>query len=385
MIARMCLSDLHLGDPRSELSDPAASARVAARLAEVSGGEVGTLVLNGDVWDECVPANPEVLRGGLAASVLDASRAFFENLLGRIRVGRVVYVPGNHDLSLWSWYCRNVLAVPDSCTPYAGMEVDPSNWPWRDLFGSTGVDHLCAAYPLFWDKSAGPGYPLLAFTHGHLLDPLVRGSSPEVEYDALRVLGCVRPDTSAGAGGPLSVRMLARRVEPFCLALWARYSSRDYDLSNYVMRRLLSPQSCGLDPGSGAVPDGADQPPPDQGLLAQVPWFLDLMLADPSLPSPVGTLGRGLASFGKGSARPAGDPETSCLVYGHDHLAARQDLSVDAIPFRAVGSGGWTSERDGHRPHTHVLVWEAESDVVPTSYRVETRETGSGDGQRSSR
>lgn len=356
MIARMCLSDLHLGDPRSVLSDPATSTRVADQVADISGGEVGTLVLLGDVWEECVPADPQILQGGLASSVLRASRAFFRELHAKVRVGRIVYVPGNHDLSLWSWYCRNALAMSDSCTPYAGMQVDGSTWPWRDLLELPQGRELLAAYPLYWDQSVGKNYPVLAFTHGHLLDPLVSGAAPEVEYAALEGLGCRRPQIMPTDMSYVpSVRYEARAVEPFCLALWARYSRRDYVLSNYVLRRLLSPQSCSLPGGAGpgTVDPAADQPPPDQGFLSQVPWFLDLMMADPSLPSPACEAGQ------------------SCLVYGHDHLAARADVEAGGVSFCAVGSGGWTVERDGHRPHSHVLVWDQESDVVPRSYHVD--------------
>jgi hypothetical protein len=133
------------------------------------------------------------------------------------------------------------------------------------------------------------------------------------------------------------------------------------------MRRILSPQSCTLSgrAGPGEVDPTADQPPSDQGYLSQVPWFLDLMMVDPLLPSPAAEAGSGFFK----TSLTAGQ---SCLVYGHDHLAARADLEVGGVSFCAVGSGGWTRERDGHRPHTHVLVWERESDVVPRSYHLDT-------------
>ena len=103
MLARVCLSDLHLGDARSVLSSPEIAASVVADLVELSGGAIGTLILNGDVWEECVPADMKILQSGIASSVLRASQGFLGALLQQIHVETVVVVPGNHDLSLWSW------------------------------------------------------------------------------------------------------------------------------------------------------------------------------------------------------------------------------------------------------------------------------------------
>ena len=57
MISRLCLSDLHLGDARSVLSSPEIADQVVNELATLSGGAIGTLILNGDMWEECVPAD----------------------------------------------------------------------------------------------------------------------------------------------------------------------------------------------------------------------------------------------------------------------------------------------------------------------------------------
>lgn len=377
MIARLCLSDMHLGDPRSTLSNPEVAAKVAAELAGLSGGEVGELVLNGDVWEECVPGDMDKMAEGLAASVLGCSRTFFGALFAKIKVGKVVYVPGNHDLSLWSWYCRKHLGLPGTCTPYNGIQVDRLAWPWCALFPISLSGELVASYPIYWDRSAGSDYPILVFTHGHLLDPLVFGTDAEAAYVALRVLGCSRPPRPSD---PTRISCVADASEAFCLALWARYSRRDYAYANYVMRRVDCPQQCWWQevmPKDGCYPtEGApyqipsDQPPATQGRLGDVPRFLDLVMTDPNLPSPVGEIG-------VGPVGPAFSRQ-SCLVYGHDHLAARKVIFAGGVPFAAVGSGGWTSEHEGHLPHSHVLAWPRQEDVVPTSYFLRARTLAGG-------
>jgi hypothetical protein len=382
MIARLCLSDLHLGDPRSTLSNPEVAAEVASQLVEISGGKITELVLNGDVWEECVPGNMDDRTDGIATSVLHGSQIFFGALFEKIEVGKMVYVPGNHDLSLWRWYRRTCLNsqianISYTCTPYSGMEIDRSKWPWNVLFGTSWSGELVASYPIYWDRSAGSDYPLLVFTHGHLLDPLVRGCDPEAEYVALAALGCRRPALPPDLA---KVSALAEAVENFCSSLWARYSRRDNAFFNYVMRRLECPQSCqwqdfvskdGFYSMQEQGQSVTDQPPSNQGRLGDVPWFLDLLLGDPDLPSPVGEIGRGPVG-GECRLQPAFS-RPSCLVYGHDHLAARRTIFAAGVPFTAVGSGGWTSEHDGHLPHSHVLVWPDVADVVPRSYFLRAR------------
>ena len=100
--------------------------------------------------------------------------------------------------------------------------------------------------------------------------------------------------------------------------------------------------------------------------MGSVPEFLDLMLLDPCLPSPVGDFGQ---APGEAFTKP------SCLVFGHDHLGARKTVVSCGVPFHVVDSGGWTSEFDGHLPHCRALVWQKDEDVTPEIYFVRARTT----------
>lgn len=368
MVSRLCLSDLHLGDARSVLSSPEIASRVVSDLALLSGGAIGTLILNGDVWEECVPSDMTKLSFGIATSVLTASKQFLGELLRQVQINTIVVVPGNHDLSLWSWYCEKA-AKESPYTNVKGRVVDSSKWPWSEFFDGFGGE-LRISYPIYQDPTVGDDFPMLVFTHGHLLDPLVLGWDPTAEYDALAALGCSRPSVPADGEEITTLQALAARVNDFCLSLWKRYSPLEYAYSNYIMRRLLHPQSCEWqhffdDEGAYEIDALSDQPLPHQGYMEQVPWFLNLLLMDPNLPSPVGTLGT--RPVGKGPVGPA-FTKSSCLVFGHDHLGLRRQVVACGVPFMVVDSGGWTSEFDGHLPHCHVLVWQKATDVAPTSY-----------------
>lgn len=370
MIARLQLSDLHLGDPRSTLSNPEVADVVTDAVAELSGGEVGKLVVAGDSHEECVPGEPNKLVEGVADSVGRASEHFFGSLFRKVRVGELVWVPGNHDLSAWHWYCQSK-QMP-TVTGYDGVLVPPDDWPWRLFFPGLGAP-LRVAYPLYRDRAPGDDWPMLVTTHGHLLDPLVLGWDQPAKYAALSSIGCSAASVSREAGEVKSLRKVAEATLPFVLAMWRRYSERDYAYSNYIMRRLEHPLSCTLQPVSfppGELVDAGpytegDSAPPGQGLLASLPWLLEVLLLDPELPSPVGSLRR--------DQRDETFHRRSCLTHGHDHLGTFRDVVSCGVPFAVADSGGWTSEFDGHLPHTHVLVWKDSGQVVPEPYFIRAR------------
>jgi hypothetical protein len=387
MIARMCLSDLHLGDSRSVLSSPSTVESVVRRLASLAGGPVGgrpevdTLVLNGDIWEECVPSDMGEVVGIYQKSVVEASARFFGSLLDAVDVRRVVWIPGNHDLSLWRLYNDlmtsrhgGLEAARRSLTSPEGKVVDtPSLNGWDSLFaplfGGRPIQVFSVAYPTHVATPWAGGFPHIVFTHGHLLDRLVRGHGSDAAYLGLGVLGCSRPRIPVDAREVGSVRDLAERTDPFTVALWQRYSVRDYVYANQIMRRLDDSTSCPLqrwnDEDVLLATPSSDPSSPRDGLMAEVPWFLDVVVTDPAFPTPVGEL------------RPHNDGPTftrpSCLVYGHDHLGSQRVVTSSGVPYHVVDSGGWTSEHDGHHPHSHVLVWEDPGQVVPDSYLLRTR------------
>jgi hypothetical protein len=143
----------------------------------------------------------------------------------------------------------------------------------------------------FLMKPTADDFPYIYFTHGHLLDRMVRGLDEEAVYVGLHVLGVSAPQhVPVDAAEVSSVAELARRTDSFTLALWKRYSRRDYIYANKIMRRLDHPASCPLQLGREHVPrDGkslisiveadqkSDPSSPRDGLMAEVPFFLDVV------------------------------------------------------------------------------------------------------------
>jgi hypothetical protein len=373
----MCLSDLHLGDGKSALNDATVVDRVVADLAKAAGGVVETLVLNGDVWEQCIPAgsleeNPgEGLRpNGFMSSVAQASRYFFSELFGAIDVGQIVWVPGNHDLSLWKKLSDAAVVVPGSADPGAapfytdssGVVLSRSSSALAQkffdvLFKNAEPRSFKVAYPVYLaGQSAPDDFPYVLFTHGHLLDTLVRGLESTAVYLGLKALGCDRPYVPDNA----SLRDIARTTDPFTLALWKEDSSVDYTLWNFIVRRLVHPHDCPMDgcPTSYLNPTCHPSSPRD-GIMPQASWFLEAALTDDRLPTPVGSL--------RASApESAAFNKLSCFVVGHDHLGTVTRTGVFGVPFQIFDSGGWTVEFDGHVPHTHALLWDGENGTTPS-------------------
>ena len=154
----------------------------------------------------------------------------------RSKWARSSYIPGNHDLCLWDWYARSrgLFTLP----PTTGLPLTPigTTGPGTS-FSPSSTESLDISYPIYHDVSVGADFPVLIFTHGHLLDPLVRGEDPDYEYEALAALGC-QPTKCLGE---TSVEGLARSVHDFVLSLWRRYSPRDRHIRQLRHAEALAP------------------------------------------------------------------------------------------------------------------------------------------------
>jgi 3',5'-cyclic AMP phosphodiesterase CpdA len=342
MVARLCLSDLHLGDPRSVLSDPGVAEQVAKRIGLLTGGRIEQLVLNGDVWEECTPDRmDERTSAGFARSVVSASNLFFWFLTLHNQIDEVVWIPGNHDLSLLHQLVGHVFTT----SPKGALVGDGM---LKYLLGRSEFVRL--AYPVFVPEGAWA-----LFSHGHLMDPLVRGIAPDIEYAALAALGCPRPVTSPEEA---SLSKIAERTDPFSLALWKRYSRLDEAYQKYVLRRFdripSDPKALWADRGQASVSAGMAIDTATGSLFPHVDWFLTAALLDPRIPTPVSK----------------NEPMT--FVFGHDHLGTRAWRQVCDQSVLVCDSGGWTSDYRGHRPHSRVLVWDKKDDPYPRLYYVAT-------------
>ncbi len=88
-------SDLHLGDPNSYLAKPE-----GIRAFVEAIGEVEQIILLGDVLDLSIASFGEAWK---------AAKPFFDALHNCTK--RILYVPGNHDFSLWQYLEHDVMVT----------------------------------------------------------------------------------------------------------------------------------------------------------------------------------------------------------------------------------------------------------------------------------
>ena len=358
-----CLSDLHFGDVGCVLNDPAKANHLADQVADRCGGSIGTLVLNGDIWEQCIPTHDGGARqNGFYPKVYQGSQGFFGRLLDKAKVGKIVVIFGNHDLSLWHRLATS-LGLKSLYTPPVGTVIRPDQSQAIAVFFSTlwpaHVPEMRVAYPNFAMDSY---FPYILFHHGHLLDSFVLGWEDGVADRLLHLVGVGPAAVDRNAS---SMRAVTETTQPFILGLWREDSNLDRIYWNDLNRRFHYPQSCPLaGNGDQLIADTAHPTSPRDGCLPNVPWYLGIAVSDPELPTPVG-------SFDRSGPQPEDFTKRSCFVFGHDHLGSRTTNFVSGVPFAVRDSAGWTKEYQDHHPHTHFLVWDAPGSFVPQSYYVD--------------
>lgn len=347
----VAMSDLHLGYDRTVWDDPRAYDRVAGAVAELCGGSTQYLVLDGDAFEACVPARVgEWDAARFPAATAEASRTFFAALTSRVRVEQLVLVWGNHDSCLQERVEAGSSPGPGSVLSLGqGASVAPSAEEFlADFFGPSGgtFSRIRTSYPNFQLSPLGEGGPLVVFHHGHLLDRLVLGWDPEVDYLALDLLvGGGRPRVSRED----TVWAVACATRRFILAMW-ELNSRTRAEEWQVLRRLQDRHACAYYPDgpSSFTLVGAEVQGPGTG--AQVPWYLTASAPEFPYPPPV-------------SPEPAG-----YFVVGHDHAGGNVDIGLVAgRRWRLLNLGGWTTDRGETKPHSHVVVWD-EGEQEPSLY-----------------
>jgi hypothetical protein len=214
------------------------------------------------------------------------------------------------------------------------------------------------AYPNF---ASDVEFPYILFHHGHLFDPFVLGWNDDAKSRALYLLGL----SKAVDRDIESMHLLAKATESFLPVVWSEDSQLGYVYWNHINRRLDHSQSCPLaGTKSQPIPSNVDPTSPRDGFLPLVPWYLNIAVTDPDLPTPVGSF-RGSPHASKGFNTQ------SCFVFGHDHLGSRTSCTVCGVPFAVRDSAGWTTEHEGHHAHTHFLLWPTPQSCIPESHFVE--------------
>jgi UDP-2,3-diacylglucosamine pyrophosphatase LpxH len=214
----LAISDTHLGERTSLLCFPRGRKQLCTALQELfadagaSRVEVEELILVGDIPDRCLSSTSQIVK---------QTNAFMAALAGVLDVGRVVYVPGNHDHTIWTAYDRARTGGPVGTTALDGDRIVSNGAvaahalpaaaellqlffgaadanPWRAADGSGGADFV-VANPVYGQSFRGRTYLFVHGTHfrreltapkwlrqlvdGAQLDQLVAGIELETELD----------------------------------------------------------------------------------------------------------------------------------------------------------------------------------------------------------
>lgn len=153
------ISDIHFGNDYSSLSDPSNRRKLIDCVRYL--GDVDEVVLLGDLFDFWTTS---------LADALEESRDFLGALFRLDNVGRVVYVPGNHDHRIVRLYhdeqtCMALRAGSFDSVPLTIPLVDDCP-ALESLMPDDARVPLYMVYP--WYETSVRGMSVL-LTHGHLL------------------------------------------------------------------------------------------------------------------------------------------------------------------------------------------------------------------------
>ena len=342
------LSDLHLGYDTCVLDDSTVQDRVIEEIADLCGGAADRLILNGDCFEACVPRDAGTHdAAGFPPSMVAASRSFFQKFTDKITTTSLVIVWGNHDLCAWTRLATSC-GVPvftnglkgDVLLQHGGCILPGAEGFISDVIGpaSNKFQRIRSAYPNY---ILGKARPYLVFHHGHLLDRLILGWLPDLDYLALKIL--------VGAGRPrvdreISMSDLHAATEAFISAMW-RFNSKPRAEEWFLLRRAGKEHACRYHPTSGMSPTIVGDEPQGRLLGEQVPWYMNILMADPTTPGSIG---------------PSEDP--CWLFIGHDHDGGNQEIAMpDGRSWRIVNTGGWTADRGEKDLHTHAVIWDEDA------------------------
>jgi hypothetical protein len=344
----VAFSDLHLGYDTCVLDDPVVQDRVVEEIADLCGGASDRLILNGDCFEACVPKDAGTHDAlGFSPAMASASRSFLQKFTDKIATTSLVILWGNHDLCAWTRLAAScgapvftndmkgdVLLQHDGCIlPGAESFISDVIGPASGKF-----QRIRSAYPNY---VLGKNWPYVVFHHGHLLDKLILGWLPDLDYLSLKVL--------IGAGQPkvdqeMDMFAIHGATEAFISAMW-RLNSKARAEEWLVLRRTEKEHKCPYYPTSGMAPTIVGDEPQGSQLGEQLQWYVNALMADPTTPGAIGS-----------STAPCH------LFIGHDHDGGKLDIAgLDGKSWKVVNTGGWTADRHEKTLHTHAVIWAEDS------------------------
>ncbi|MHA2008473.1 MAG: metallophosphoesterase [Promethearchaeota archaeon] len=234
----LAISDTHLGEDTSFLSFPRGRQILREELCKAFGNgaqfQIDELILLGDIPDTSLSS---------ISQVITQTNAFIQTIESAANISKVVYIPGNHDHTLWTDYVKlrygtdieyrvtdhegelivdqnqviDHQACKDLSTVFFGY---PYGQPWETLQSRTPFDFL-VANPIYAVKENNRTY---VFTHGTHFKGVV--TSPEwmkklIDYTQLdQLIAKIEIKSDCDVSEAESLEDLERIVAPFVDSLW---------------------------------------------------------------------------------------------------------------------------------------------------------------------
>ncbi len=175
MAKRLVFSDLHFGDPLCSLRRKSVAEGLRGFLRGL--GNVDELILAGDILDANISSLTQAIEGRKGSGSWPRQIGFrkwlgflFEG--GRFNVGRIVYVPGNHDYIIWNILSTDRAFVEPISKGRVPVDLPLMEGTFPEAF-IRGVapkalrDNFVVIYPDYEFELAGRK---VFVTHGHYLD-----------------------------------------------------------------------------------------------------------------------------------------------------------------------------------------------------------------------
>ena len=349
----VALSDLHLGYDCSVLNDPAAQDLLVGAIADLCGGAADRLILNGDCFEACVPRDAgQHDAAGFPSSMAVAARSFFQKFTDKIACSALVILWGNHDYCMWQRLASScgVGTFTNNLKGDVLLQHEGQTLPGAEGFLDDVIGPACSKFLRI--RSAYPNYvlgrywPYVVFHHGHLLDRLILGWQPGIDYLALKILiGEGSPKVSRD--GDETIESIHRKTDPFISAMW-RFNCKARAEQWAFLRRGEKSHVCAFHPTEtdSSASRNIDYEMQGDQLGLQAEWYATTLLMDATTPGTIGL---------------AGVP--GYLFIGHDHDGGREDLmGPDGHVMKLINLGGWTADRNEKSLHAHVSMWSEDAD-----------------------
>ncbi len=237
----LAISDTHLGEEASLLSHKAGRRRLYEALqAQLGGGpdekfEVEDLVLIGDIPDRTLSSTSEIMTH---------TYALMKTVLSAAQINRIIYIPGNHDHTIWTNYRNqnqidryvpeapegdlilktgdysNADKAPEILSMFFGYSRNRPESLWQKIAAEEKLE-FAVANPVFAKKYNNHTY---AFAHGtHFRKDVTASDTLKAiaDYAQLdKLFGGIEIESDVDVEDAVDLADLERRVTPFVDSLW---------------------------------------------------------------------------------------------------------------------------------------------------------------------